>query len=253
VFDATNDIGKVSDIKALLYPLSEKYVALPDEDRARFLAQAIASPEFEPFRQWLTAELVEDFVFYEYIKDDSHVQYWVEDNQFIADALATLETPVAGFPEIIDVERLGVFGMSYGAAAAGEFCKIDARCDAGANLDGTQWGRHWDRKLAAPFLMLYHDGHEGGNDFAHLPPIADYWDLRIKESTHMDFTDFAYVWPGVKKLGLGGDIDGMRMMDILNAVQLAFFDHYLKGKPIPGDLLTDIPEIVVRKHGAEAP
>jgi predicted dienelactone hydrolase len=252
VYDATHDLTKVSDIKSLLYPLSEHYVALPDDERAAFLAQAIKSPQFDPFRQWVTDASVEDFISYEYVKDSSLVQYWVEDIQFIADSLATLRTPVAGFSEIVDVQRLGVFGMSYGGAAAGEFCKIDSRCDAGANLDGTQLGRHWDLKSRAPFLMLYNDEHQGGNDFAYLPSAADYWDYRIKGSAHTDFTDFAYLWPGLKKLGLAGNIDGMRMMDILNSVQLSFFDHYLKEKPIPGELFTNIPEIVASKKQASS-
>jgi hypothetical protein len=99
--------------------------------------------------------------------------------------------------------------------------------------------------------MLYNDEHQGGNDYAYLPPTSDYWDYRIKGSTHTDFTDFAYLWPILKHVGFAGSIDGMRMMNILNTVQLNFFDHYLKGKAIPGELYTDIPEIVVRKHARD--
>ena len=32
-----------------------------------------------------------------------------------------------------------------------------------------------------------------------------------------------------------------------------FFDHYLKGKPIPGELFADIPEIVVHRNGSRTP
>jgi len=251
VFDETKDMKQVSRLKSLLYPLSEKYVALADEDKADFLKQAVNSSEMEPFKEFVTVEFLEDFIYYDYIKDNSLVQYWVEDNQFIVDSLPHLQAPVAGFSKILDLERLGVFGMSYGGAAAGEFCKIDPRCKAGANLDGTQFGSHWDRKLQVPFLMFYHDGHQGGNDYAYLPPVADFWDYRVKGSLHTDFTDFVYLWPILKHVGFSGSIDGMRMMDILNTVQLDFFDHYLKGKAIPGELYTDILEIVVRHHFAD--
>lgn len=249
VYAATNDMQKVSDLKALLYPLSDRYVALPDTDRAAFLADAIKAPAFDPYRRWLSTELVEDFVLYEYVKDGSTIDYWVKDNQFIADSLPQLQAPVAGFSEVLDTQKLGVIGMSYGGAAAGEFCKIDARCSAGINLDGTQFGTHWNTSLRAPFLMLYHDGHEGGNSFAYLPAAADYWEYRIRNSAHTDFTDFAYTLPVLQKFGIAGSIDGMRMMSIINTVQVDFLDHYLKGRAIAANLHADIPEVTISRHG----
>jgi predicted dienelactone hydrolase len=179
-------------------------------------------------------------------------EYWVEDIEFIADTLPDLQAPVAGLAESIDTGGFGVFGMSYGGGAAGEFCKQDQRCRAGANLDGTQFGRNWNRAVAAPFLMLYNAEHQGGNDFAYLPPTHDFWDYAVKGATHFDFTDFTYVWPLFKTLGFTGSIDGMRMIDITNVVVLSFFDHSLKGKPVSGELFTDIPELVVRHHSIEA-
>jgi predicted dienelactone hydrolase len=251
IFNETNDIKKVSEIKTLLYPLSEKYVSLADKDKPGFLTKAVYSPEFEPFKLFVTEELLQDFIDYEYIKEGSMVQYWVEDNQFIADSLPELQTPVAGFAEIMNLDRLGVIGMSYGGSAAGEFCKIDSRCKAGVNLDGTQWGRHWDKKLPVPFLMLYNDEHQGGNDFAYLPPVADFWDYRVKGSMHTDFTDFVYLWPILKKIDFSGNIEGMRMMEILNTVQLDFLDRYLKGKTIRTESHANFLELDIRNHDVE--
>lgn len=250
VYAATKDMQKVSDLKALLYPLSQEYVALPDAEKAPFVAQAIKAPAFDPFRSWLTVDLVEDFVLYEYINDGATVDYWVADNQFITDSISQLKAPVAGLSEAMDTQKLGVMGMSYGGAAAGEFCKIDARCRAGINLDGTQFGKNWNTSLRAPFLMLYHDGHEGGNNFAYLPAAADYWEYRVRNSAHTDFTDFAYTLPILQKFGIAGSIDGMRMMSIINTVQVEFLDHYLKGQPIAATLHTDIPEVTISRQGA---
>ena len=39
----------------------------------------------------------------------------------------------------------------------------------------------------------------------------------------------------------------MRMMEILDSVQLDFFDHYLKGKPVRDGVHTGVPEIEVRQ------
>jgi pimeloyl-ACP methyl ester carboxylesterase len=227
--------------------MAEKFLALDETGKAGFITQSINSPGLMPFHQYVTEELLEDFFYYDHLKDNSLVEYWVQDNKFIADSLAQLQAPVAGFRELLDLERMGVFGMSYGGAAAGEFCKIDSRCKAGVNLDGTQSGRHWDRKVPVPFLMFYNDEHQGGNDYAYLPPVADFWDLRVKGTTHTDFTDFVYLWPVLKLMGLAGSIDGMRMMEILNSVQLEFFDHYLKGKPVRDGLIAGFPELVVRR------
>jgi predicted dienelactone hydrolase len=183
---------------------------------------------------------------------NSLTQYWVEDIQFIASSLDDLRAPVVGLSESIDTSGFGVFGMSYGGGAAGEFCKIDSRCKAGVNLDGTQFGRHWNQAVSAPFLLLYNEEHQGGNDFAYLPPTREFWDYGIKGATHFDFTDFSYVWPLFKTLGYTGPIDGMRMVDIVNSVVLNFFDHSLRRKPVAGELFTDIPEIVVRQHPIDA-
>jgi predicted dienelactone hydrolase len=253
IYEASHDLDEISAVKEVLSPLADKYFALDAGERPAFLAQAVAMDEFDAYRAFISEDLLEDYFVYDYAVENSLTQYWVEDIQFIAGALDDLQAPVARFSESIDTTALGVFGMSFGGGAAGEFCKVDSRCKAGANLDGTQFGRHWNQAVAAPFLMLYNGEHQGGNDFAYLPPTHDFWDYGVQGSTHFDFTDFSYVWPLFRTLGYTGPIDGMRMIDIMNAVVLNFFDHSLKGKPVSGELFADIPEIVTRKHAIEAP
>jgi predicted dienelactone hydrolase len=248
IYEASHDLDEISAVKEVLSPLAEQYVALDERDRSAFLGRAVAMREFDAYRHFISEELLEDYFLYDYFAENSLHQYWVEDMQFVAGTLQDLQAPVAGFSEAIDTDGFGIFGMSYGGGAAGEFCKVDARCKAGANLDGTQFGRNWNQAVAAPFLMLYHEEHQGGNDFAYLPPTHEFWDYGVKGATHFDFTDFTYVWPLFKTLGFTGPIDGMRMIDITNIVVLSFFDHTLKRKPVSGELFTDIPEIVVRHH-----
>jgi predicted dienelactone hydrolase len=252
IYEASHDLDEISAVKEVLSPLAEQYFALDERDKKALLSQAVAMEEFHDYRHFISEDLLEDYFLYDYFVENSVLQYWVEDIQFIADTLGDLRAPVAGFSASIDTRGFGVFGMSYGGAAAGEFCKIDNRCKAGVNLDGTQFGRHWNQAVSAPFLMLYHEEHQGGNDFAYLPPTHDFWDYGVKGATHFDFTDFTYVWPLFKTLGYTGRIDGMRMIDIMNIVVLNFFDHSLKGKPVPGELFTDIPEIIVRPHAIDA-
>jgi len=247
IFEATKDLEQVSRIKSQLLPMAETFLSLDEAGKADFIKQAIKAPGLEPFHQYVTEGLLEDFFYYDYVAENSLLQYWVQDNQFIADSLADLHAPIAGFPAILDLGRLGAFGMSYGGAAAGEFCKVDSRCRAGSNLDGTQFGRNWDKKVPVPFLMFYNDEHQGGNDYAYFPPVADFWDLRVKGATHLDFTDFVYLWPILKLVGFSGTVDGKRMMEILNSVHLGFFDHYLKGKAVRDGMIAGFPELVMRQ------
>ena len=252
IYEASHDLDEISAVKEVLSPLAEQYFALDERDKKTLLSQAVAMEGFHAYRNFISADLLEDYFLYDYFVQNSLLQYWVEDIQFIANTLEDLQAPVAGFSESIDTGGFGVFGMSNGGAAAGEFCKIDNRCKAGVNLDGTQFGRQWSQAVSAPFLMLYHEEHQGGNDFAYLPPTHDFWDYGVKGATHFDFTDFTYVWPLFRTLGYMGSIDGMRMVDIMNIVVLNFFDHSLKGKPVPGELFTAIPEIIVRQHAIDA-
>lgn len=127
--------------------MADKFLALDEAGKADFIQRSINSPALEPFRQYMSEGMLEDFFYQGYVKDNSLVEYWVQDIQFVADSLGDLQTPIARFPEMLDLGRMGVIGMSFGGAAAGEFCKIDSRCKAAANLDGTQFGRHWDRKV----------------------------------------------------------------------------------------------------------
>jgi len=253
IYEASHDLDEVSAVKEVLSPLAEKYFALDERDRRAFLVHAVAMEEFDAYRDFISEDLLEDYFVYDYAVENSLLQYWVEDIQFVATTLDRLQAPIVGFSEAIDTSGFGVFGMSYGGAAAGEFCKVDYRCKAGVNLDGTQFGRHWNQAVSAPFLMLYHEEHQGGNDFAYLPPTHDFWDYGVKGATHFDFTDFSYVWPLFRMFGYTGPIDGMRMIDIVNAVVLNFFDHSLKGKPVDGELFVDIPELVVRRHSISTP
>ncbi len=96
--------------------------------------------------------------------------------------------------------------------------------------------------------MMYHDNPRGRNDFAYLPPSDDYFDYTIKNARHIDYTDIPFVAPIYRTFGLFGDIDPERMIEIVQSVQLQFFDHYLKGRPAPRDFAAEFPEIEVKVH-----
>lgn len=242
-----------ASVRGMLFGLANAVGAASEEsERNAIVRAALETRELEPYRHLMTDESLSHYLQFLYFDQGRAIEYWVEDIQFIADRLGNLSAPVDGFTEALDVDRLGVFGMSMGGAAAGEFCKIDARCRAGANIDGTQGGRHWNVSVGAPFMMIYHEEHRAGNDFAYLPPAHDFRDLTVAGTTHLDFVDLALTMPLLKTLGLAGPIDARRTIEILNEVNLDFFDRYLKGLAYYDDVYAGFPEIEVREHEVAA-
>ena len=249
IIEAAETTAEVTEMRTVLYRLADDYSkAQTASAKAMVLEKAVTMPELQRYGSFVTTESLRDYLRYHNEYVSRAVQTWVEDTGFVATSVSDRQWPITGLSEAIDVSGFGVFGMSFGGAAAGEFCKLDSRCRAGANLDGTQLGYHWNKRPSAPFLMFYHEAHQGGNDFAYLPPTHDFWDYTVKGSMHFDFADAIYALPIIKTLGFGGAIDAGRMVEIVNRVQLDFFDHYLKGEPIPPDLHRDLVEVVVDRH-----
>ncbi len=175
----------------------------------------------------------------------SIAQTWVKDIQITIDEIENVEAPIPGFIEAIDSDNLGVFGHSFGSVAAGEFCKLDERCDAGIHIDGNQQGYNWSKPLLAPFLVMYSANFYLGNEFAYKNSDFDFWNMTIDEIDHLDYTDIGLAVRGVSGPGFMGDVNNQRALQIVNDVALSFFDHYLKGKPMRSDLLEIHPELTL--------
>lgn len=173
------------------------------------------------------------------------LKLWLDDTDFVLDRLQA-ET-IGAFDPLyasMDVANLGVFGMSYGGAAAGMLCLEDARCKAGINMDGMQFGEH-DMKFAlkSPFMLMNSDGnlfleppHSGKatkfkvNEFVYRQAVGPIYSLTVADAKHMNYSDFAFLMPVAQYLGMFGPVDARAMNDVMNDYVLAFFDRYLKGE-----------------------
>ncbi len=63
----------------------------------------------------------------------------------------------------LDMTRVGVFGHSFGGAAAALFCHEDSRCKAGIDVDGAPHGSVIQAGINRPFMFLLSDhSHESG-------------------------------------------------------------------------------------------
>lgn len=72
------------------------------------------------------------------------------DTKFLVDELQQLNGDSSSkFARRLDLQRLGMFGPSFGGATALQFCHDDFRCKAGIDIDG------------APFGSIVQDGLKG--------------------------------------------------------------------------------------------
>jgi hypothetical protein len=172
---------------------------------------------------------------------------WAEDIKFIIDELDSLNRSEGQFEGKLDLERLGVMGMSMGGIAAGQACIGESRIKAAINIDGGLLGDLADTTVTQPMFYMGSRRFIGYDEFFADHATGDAYTLTISDARHYDFTDFTLIH---RKHPMIGSVDGMRMLEILNRYTLAFFDFYLKGKE--SDLLRGktrpYPEVDFRVH-----
>lgn len=159
-----------------------------------------------------------------------------EDTGFVLDNLASILSAIPGCAggACVDENRIGLVGLSLGGAVATEFCKTDLRCSALVNLDGGLFGTDITAPVETPYLMLYSERNEGGNDFAKTVQNETYQDHAIPGAEHANFHDASVVLPGLKYIGLLGPIDGYEMNRQRNRLVREFLDERLKRPNLVG-------------------
>lgn len=184
---------------------------------------------------------------------------WTDDAVFVMDRLQILNADQSGrFHNKLDLAHLGLFGHSFGGATAASVCKLDRRCKAGADLDGTLFSYQAKGILQTPFMFMTEDlcgkdcvtMHEAFSDSK-----ADAYYLSILGTRHFNFSDLPLRWlPPARILfrqaGYIGTIAPERGLEISSAYLVAFFDRYLKNRN--SDLLQGpspaYPEVQFEKH-----
>jgi predicted dienelactone hydrolase len=173
--------------------------------------------------------------------------------------VAALDQPYAAalvaFPDgRLDMQHVGVFGVSLGAMVAAEVAHRDPRIKASLMMDAAMPADVVKAGLQQPSMWLTRDAgtmrlerqRSGGwseQDIAQTlstmravfnksRPGEGYY-VQIPGMFHINFTDAPYWSPLEAPLGLVGPIDAQRGFDIVNAYSLAFFDRHLKGSAPP--------------------
>jgi predicted dienelactone hydrolase len=176
----------------------------------------------------------------------------------------------------LDLSRVGILGHSFGGAAAAEACWLDPRFKAAIDLDGNLYGEVGDAGASQPFFSVRSDSkrpteaelnaadpHERlGNQMedldwkrktAWLVQRGGY-ELMIRKTLHLNYSDRPLFSP-IKRLSGGGDIDPRRVLRIVNAYILAFFERTLNQQP---ENLLDgpterFPEAIFKAYPAPVP
>jgi dienelactone hydrolase len=183
-----------------------------------------------------------------------HLRIWVDDTRFLMDELENIqrgagESLLAGK---LDMTRLGIFGQSFGGVTAVQVCSVDDRCQAGINMDGGLPGDYATGVISSrsiqPFMFIFNEGRANyvRTTLGRLTNTA--YGITVRGTTHFNFTDLSLYSPVLKITGATGPIDGYRMVKIINAYTLAFFNEYLKGEmsPLLDGPSLDYPEVIIR-------
>lgn len=153
--------------------------------------------------------------------------YWAEDISFILDQLEWLNAKNPFFKEKLDLESIGVMGMSMGGMATNECCISDNRVKAGINMDGGLTGSQLDREIQTPFMFLNGKRYVGYGQLLTHHIAKDGYSFSVRNADHYNFTDYS-IYP-LQSLGfLMGTIEGSRIIAIMNELVVSFFDKYLK-------------------------
>lgn len=170
------------------------------------------------------------------------VEVWAEDIGFVVQELAEWGQRADHLLYAkIDASRLGLLGHSTGAGATIQACATLPDCEAVLALDG------WIQPVAPavlqspyePALMLISAPDWLGPENRALGEQlyeqrrGDGYLLTVEGTVHFDYTDIPLMSPVTSLIGLSGDVEGVRMVSIINNFALAFFDQTLRGEPAP--------------------
>ncbi|MCX6079286.1 MAG: hypothetical protein NTW32_07105 [Chloroflexi bacterium] len=169
------------------------------------------------------------------------VNQWSEDISYTLDYLVALNQsdPQNQFTNLLDTDKVGIFGHSTGGGATIQFCGTDSRCKAGLTLDAFTRPislNVLDHGTKQPFFYMFSElwPFERNTElfnryYSHGSPSNHV--ITILGADHYDFSDLPALSPLAPQLGLKGPINGSRVQKIINTYVLAFFNQQFKGIP----------------------
>src|SRR5260370_39173214 len=174
---------------------------------------------------------------------------WTSDTKFVVSQLERLNAadPSGKFTGRLDMQRLCMFGHSFGGATALQFCHNDIRCKAGIDIDGAPFGSVVQEGLKQPFMFIFSDHSRELSDPASRQILADFQSLyghlpngrlqiTIRGAHHFSFSDQAllksqYLMRALASVAGFGKLAALPRLTITSDYVHTFFDIYLKDAP----------------------
>ncbi len=167
---------------------------------------------------------------------------WANDIRFIIDQLEELNRSDVMFQSKLNMKQVGVFGMSMGGIASGLACQKDKRCKVGISMDGGLYGDLLASRIPVPFMFMNSERYRGYDELFLSHVDNSGYNITVEKADHYNFSDLSILSPAAPMIG---EIDGYRMLSILNDYTRAFFDKHLRGidSTLLGGSLSDYQEV----------
>ncbi len=179
------------------------------------------------------------------------IPYFAQDVSFTLDQLTAIDKadPNGLLTGRLDLQHVGIYGISLGAIIASEACHRDTRLKACLMMDAAMPADVVQAGLRQPSMWMTRPAsdmqleHWSEADIVQTlstmqavfnkEPRGNGYSVSVPGMFHVSFTDGPYFTPLGPLLSppLAGPINARRGFDIINAYSLAFFDRYIEGRP----------------------
>jgi predicted dienelactone hydrolase len=158
---------------------------------------------------------------------------WLDDTRFVVQEIEKLnaDTDQHIFGGCLDLSRLGVLGMSFGGKIVARFCAEDSRCRAGLDLDGgLPLLQALDNPPSQPMMVVYPAEREARYDLLYKRLDGTVYRVSLHRASHTHIMEFAIMLDPLLRLRAPR---ASKVLEIINAYALAFFDQELLGRISP--------------------
>lgn len=159
------------------------------------------------------------------------IRNWVADTRFFLDELEKMtKNDNRGFYSKLDLDKVGIFGMSFGGATAINLGIHDNRIKAVIDYDGYAYGDTFEDGVKAPIMLISREHAIGRDDVIYLQAEKEAYYVIVNGAYHANFND-SYLWVKYFRpffIGTLGEINPDKMHSILNLYTVAFFNKFLK-------------------------
>jgi len=184
---------------------------------------------------------------------DGNIPYFAQDVSFALDQLASINKsdPLGSLTGKLNLEQIGLFGVSFGGMVGAQACLNDLRIKACLVMDVVMSADVVQMGLQQPSMFITRPAgtmrlereKSGGwteQDIQQTQstmravydslPGAGYF-VQVPGMFHIDLTDDNTLSPIFPTIGFSGPIGSQRAHEIINAYSLAFFNQHLKNLP----------------------